>query len=85
MQLSKWHVVVHQVESFAEISKEYTNVRIAFDKGPKEGVEKINKSVGGRLYRKYKLVNIKFIADLIQKGRQYIVLHDLRKVRRERN
>ena len=39
--------MVHQVESFAEMSKEYTNVGIALVKGLKEGVEKINKSVRG--------------------------------------
>ena len=59
--------MVHQVESFAEISKEYTNVGIALVKGLKEGVEKINKSVGGRFFRRCKSVNIKFIADLNQR------------------
>ena len=72
-------------ESFAEISKEYTNVRIALVKGLKEGVEKINKSVGGRFSRSCKSVNIRFIADLIQKGRQCKAVHVLCKVRRKRN
>ena len=72
--------MVHQVESFAEMSKEYTNVGIALVKGLKEGV-----GVGGRFFRRCKSVNNKFIADLIQKGRQCKAVHDLCEVRHKRN
>lgn len=74
------NVMVHPNEK-----SEYTNVCIALVKGLKEGVEKINKSVGGRISRKCKLVNIKFIADVIQKAKQCKALHDLSKVQRKRN
>ena len=77
--------MVHQVESFAEMSKEYTNVGVALVKGLKEGVEKIYMSVGGRFFRRSKSVNNKFIADLIQKGRQCKAVHDLCEVRHKRN
>ena len=86
---SKWWLHVHLGAATLEpecygppqrkISKEYTNVRIALVKGLREDVEKINKSVGGRISRKCKLVNIKSVADVIQKAKQCKALHDLSK------